>query len=350
MTKKVLDRIAGEPIRLDEAKAVLLRLGCRVESSDDVLNIRPPSWRHDLSIAEDYAEEILRIRGYERIGAALPPLEGAPEPLPHSYQQKRTLSRRLTQLGFYQTVTLGFISPEADVKYTGDSIENRTLINPLGADYSTMRGSLMPSLWNVAETNHRHGIKDIRLFEIAPAYESAPDGPRETDVLGIVWAGSIGGDDPLTHIRPVMTADLIAIARDLGITGDVSVIDLAPNAFGLEIPLSELAEPTEKVIPTFQPFSRYPVVTRDLSLLVPLELSYGELEKSIKGAMASTPLQDIRCIDVFKDSKLIAEGKQAWLVRLKFRSFERTLTGQEVESWVQTAVNAAKQKGGVLRG
>ncbi|MDR0498362.1 MAG: phenylalanine--tRNA ligase subunit beta [Holophagales bacterium] len=350
LTKKVLHRIAGEPIQLDEAQKILLRLGCQAETFDDTLNVQPPSWRHDLSIAEDYAEEILRIRGYDRIEAALPPFEGAPEPLPRSYQQKRTLSRRLTQLGFYQTVTLGFISPEADARYSGDSQESRTLLNPLGLEYSVMRSSLLPSLWNVAEANQRHGAKDIRLFEIAPVYKSTADGPVETNILGIVWAGFIGGENPLTPIRPVMTADLIAIARDLGFTGNVNLIALAQNAFGLEIPLDQLAEPAEKVIPTFQPFSRYPVVTRDLSLLVPLELSYGELESSIKSAMTPTPLQDIRCVDVFKDTRLTAEGKQAWLVRLKFQSSERTLTGQEVESWVQIAIDAAKPHGGILRG
>jgi len=350
ISKNVLDRIAGEPIQLDEAKAILIRLGCQVESLRGGLNVRPPSWRHDLNIAEDYAEDILRIRGYGHIDAALPPLEGAPEPLPYSYQQRRTLSRRLTQLGFFQTVTLGFISPEADAKYSTDSQEGRTLLNPLGLDYSVMRGSLLSSLWNVAEANQHHGAKDIRLFEIAPVYKSTSDGPVEISVLGIVWAGSIGGEDPLTPIRPVMIADLIAIAKDLGFTGTVNVIDFAQNAFGLEIPLSELVKSTEKVIPTFQPFSRYPIVTRDLSLLVPIDLSYGELESSIKGAMDSVPLQDIRCVDVFKDNKLIAEGRQAWLVRLKFQSFERTLTGQEVESWVQAAVKAAKPHGGILRG
>jgi len=350
ISKNLLDRIAGESIPLDEAKAILLRLGCQVEASDSGLNVQTPSWRHDLSIAEDYAEDILRIRGYGHIAVALPPLEGAPEPLPHSYKQTRAISRRLTQLGFFQSVTLGFISPEADAKYSGDSQESRTLINPLGLEYSVMRGSLLSSLWDVAEANQRHGAKDIRLFEIAPVYKSASDGPIETSVLGIVWAGSIGGEDPLTPIRPVMTADLIAIARDLGFTGDVNVICFAQNAFGLEIPLSELAEATEKVIPTFQPFSRYPTVTRDLSLLVPLELTYGALEESIKDAVESAPLLDIRCVDVFKDHKLIAEGKQAWLVRLKFQSFERTLTGQEVESWVQTAISAARSCGGVLRG
>jgi len=350
LTKKLLDRVAGESIQLDEAKNILIRLGCKVESSDGGLSVQPPSWRHDLSIAEDYAEEILRIRGYDKIGVALPPFEEAPEPLPHSYQQKQRISRRLTQLGFYQTVTLGFIGPEIDKAYATSNPEGRTLVNPLGVEYSVMRGSLLPSLWEIAETNQRHGAKDIRLFEIAPVYDSASEGPDETSVLGMVWVGTIGGEDPLTPSRPVMAADLIAVIKDLGFTGDISVVDFAQNAFGLEIRMSEFAGPAEKVIPTFQPFSRYPMVTRDLSLLVPLSLSYRELEKSIRITMLSVPLHDVRCIDVFKDSKLVAEGRQAWLVRLRFQALDRTLTGDEVDVWVNIAIDAAKPHGGVLRG
>ncbi|MDR1840994.1 MAG: phenylalanine--tRNA ligase subunit beta [Holophagales bacterium] len=349
LSKKILDRIAGEPIQLDEAKSILISLGCLVESNDDELIVRPPSWRHDLRIAEDYSEEILRIRGYDKIGATLPPMTGAPEPQPLSYQQRRVLSRRLTQLGFYQTVTLGFTSPDIDAKYADTPPEGRTLVNPLGIEYSVMRASILPSLFDAAEVNLRHGAKDVRLFEIAPVYESSLDGPDETSALAMVWAGTIGGEDPLTPARSVIVADLIAVARDLGFTGDADIIEPGQGLFGLEIPLSAFSG-IEEVIPAFKPFSRYPMATRDISLLVPLNLSYGVLEASVRSALGSAPLLSVKCVDVFKDNKLTAEGKQAWLVRMRFQSFDRTLTGGEVESWVQAAITAAKQHGGVLRG
>jgi phenylalanyl-tRNA synthetase beta chain len=146
-----------------------------------------------------------------------------------------------------------------------------------------------------------------------------------------------------------MTADLMAVAKDLGLGGGVEVIELGPNAFGLEVPMAKLDGPGDAIIPPFRPFSRYPVVTRDISLLVPLGLKYGDLEASIKSALRDAPLTSVGCVDVFKDSKLTAEGAQAWLVRLRFQSQDRTLTGEEVEAWVAAATAAAAPLGGALR-
>jgi phenylalanyl-tRNA synthetase beta chain len=291
----------------------------------------------------------LRVRGYDRLGSALPPLEGAPEPLPESYRQRRAVSRRLAQLGFYQTVTLGFVGPEMDAKSAKNPAEGRTLRNPLGAEYSVMRSSLLPSLRSAAEANQRNGAKDVRVFEIAPTYESAPSGPRETSPLAFVWAGSMGGEDPLSPARAVMTADLIAVARDLGVEGDLEIAELGQSAFGLEVPMSRLGGAGDRIIPLFRPFSRYPVATRDISLLAPLGLRYGDLEASIKGALKDAPLTGMGCADVFKDAKLTAEGAQAWLIRLKFQSHDRTLTSEEVESWVAAAIAAAAPHGASLR-
>jgi phenylalanyl-tRNA synthetase beta subunit len=66
--------------------------------------------------------------------------------------------------------------------------------------------------------------------------------------------------------------------------------------------------------------------------------------------MASAPLNDVRCTDVYKDSKLSEAGKQAWLIRLRFQSIDRTLTGEEVEAWVALAIDAVAVLGVILRG
>lgn len=350
VTHKNICRIAGEAVPLEEVKKILLRLGCQLESTDYELNVCPPTWRHDLLIPEDYAEEVLRVRGYDRINAVIPPLDVAPEPLPNSYLLKRNISSRLSQLGFFQTVTLGFVGPDSDAKFVDEATDGRLLSNPLSVEYSVMRGSLLSSLWEVAKTNQRYGARDIRLFEIAPVYKCGPNGPSETITLGLVWAGALGGDDPLSQPRPVMMADLIGIVRDIGFAGDADVVEFEQGAFGWEISLTGLEEQTEIIIPKYVPFSRYPMVARDLSLLVPLDLSYGELEKSIRRAMASAPLNDVRCTDVYKDSKLSEAGKQAWLIRLRFQSIDRTLTGEEVEAWVALAIDAVAVLGVILRG
>ncbi|HET8714275.1 MAG TPA: phenylalanine--tRNA ligase beta subunit-related protein, partial [Holophagaceae bacterium] len=131
----MLARMGGEALPAAEIALNLQRLGCAVEVRGDQVFAGPPSWRHDLSIPEDLAEEVLRLRGYDRLPEALPPVQSEPEPLAAEYRKRQRLARRLAQLGFFQTVTYGFISPEQDAAFAEDA-EGRTLGNPLGAEYS----------------------------------------------------------------------------------------------------------------------------------------------------------------------------------------------------------------------
>ena len=97
------------------------------------------------------------------------------------------------------------------------------------------------------------------------------------------------------------------------------------------------------------PFSRFPAVERDLSLLVGLDQAYGPLQAAMAEALAQAPLQDLRCVDVFRHKSLPA-GRQAWLLRLRFQAMDRTLTGEEVDGWVLSCLHAAKSLGADLRG
>lgn len=354
LTQGTLNRVTGLDILLDEAKVLLGRLGFTVNAVGDGLHAHPPTWRHDMEIEVDLAEEVLRMRGYDTIPMALPPLVGHPEPLSPNYAQRKNLSLRLAHLGFHQTVTLGFVSPEADAEFLAvlgvdNPQDGRTLINPLGVEYSVMRGSLLPSLRAIAEYNLRQGAREVRLFEISPVYQSSPEGPRETLKLGIVWAGTLGGESYLSPSRTVRRADLVGIARDLGLEILPQVYELGDSLVGIEFPLGELGRPQERIIPTFQAFSRFPAVERDLSLLVAMDQSYAALRDAMADILPKETFQSLACVDVFRHKSLSA-GKQAWLIRLRFQHMERTLTGAEVDGWVASALKAAQALGAELRG
>ena len=91
------------------------------------------------------------------------------------------------------------------------------------------------------------------------------------------------------------------------------------------------------------------MVERDLSLLVDLGQGYGPLREAVAAALAAVPLQDLRCVDVFRHKNL-PQGRQAWLLRLRFQAMDRTLTGEEVDGWMERALAAAKSLGCELRG
>jgi phenylalanyl-tRNA synthetase beta chain len=363
----MVDRVAGEAVDAAEAATLLRRLGCEC-CEGPALTVQTPSWRSDLTLAEDLAEEVLRLRGYDRIPAALPPLESSPQPLAAEYLKRRKLALRLANLGFFQTVTLGFGDPleDQDGYAMGDAPEGRILRNPLGEDYSLMRGTLLRDLGKVARTNLERGAKEVRLFEIAPVYRAlAGGGLQETWTLAMVWAGTLGGDDPLTPPRRIGEAEgkshLLGILRTLGVAEPaIAGFDrwgLAGWEAGskgqagwqFELPLSALPDAPDRVIPRFVPFSRFPAVERDLSLLVALDQPYGALQSGMAAAAAQAPLQDLRCVDVFRH-KSLPQGRQAWLLRLRFQAMDRTLTGEEVDGWVLSCLNAAKSLGAELRG
>ena len=160
----------------------------------------PPSWRHDLGIPDDLAEEVLRLRGYDRIPSALPPLEGSPEPLSKDYLKRRRIATQLAHQGFCQTVTYGFVGPQESQELPPqDDPAQRTLRNPLGEEYSLMRGTLLRDLRDAAALNLARGAREVRLFEIAPVFTAGSDleNPiRETWTLALVWAGRREGRTP----------------------------------------------------------------------------------------------------------------------------------------------------------
>lgn len=350
----LLNRIAGEAIELGEAGLHLQRLGCAVEAGDAGLSAVSPSWRHDLAIPEDLAEEVLRLRGYHRLKSVLPPLDANPEPLHPGILHAKALSSRLAHLGFHQAVTYGFISPEADAEFARTPLEGRCLGNPLGYEYSVMRGSLLPSLRSAALHNLRQGARDIRLFELAPTYESSPSGPVARPVLGIVWGGVLEGLAPLgtdqARPRPVHPADLLGLARSLG-ASEASLQELGEGLYGLELAVENLPRAEERIIPDYgqrmKQFSRIPAVERDLSLMVEVGLDFKALREVMAAGAGEMLVEPPRLVEIYRPK---AQGTQAWLFRFTFRHPERSLTREEVDGWMQSALSAARSQGVELRG
>lgn len=350
----LLNRIAGEAIPLEEAELWLTRLGCQVARSGEGLQVQPPTWRHDLAIPEDLAEEVLRLRGFDRLGSALPPLEGPPQPLESGYLQRRRVAARLAQLGFFQTVTYGFVDPEEPP--LGDEAAGRILANPLGQEYSLMRGTLLRSLRATALANLAQGAREVRLFEIAPTHRATPAGPEESWTVGLLWAGQAGGEDPLSPVRSLAPEEgrafLLGVLEDLGaVAQPVPVAEDGPLGWMVELPLAALPAHSERIIPPFRPFSRFPRVERDLSLLVDLAQGYRELADAMAASLracAGSAFQDLRCVDVFRH-KSLPTGRQAWLMRMRFQALDRTLTGEDVDAWVAAALEAARAHGAERR-
>ncbi len=358
LTEALLTRIAGEPLPLAEAAVALKALGCRVTVSPDALAVQPPTWRHDLAIPEDLAEEVLRLRGYDRLPSVLPPLEGPPQPLAPDYLHRHSLARRLAHLGFHQTVTYGFVSPEMDEASVGplgpnahDDRAGRALANPLGQEYSILRRSLVPSLVEVAKRNLQQGQREVRLFEIAPTYRGLTElPPEDTWTVALVWAGERWDADPESKAALVKAKHLHGVLKDVCLPETDRKVRFFENEAVLvaELPLRYFRSPDARIIPAYTPHSRFPAVERDLSLVVNRDLPWQAMAEGVRSALKDSALVDLTCADLYQ-GKGLEPGTKAWLLRLTFQALDRTLVGAEVDAWVAAALAAAQSLGATLR-
>jgi phenylalanyl-tRNA synthetase beta chain len=357
LTETLLARVAGERLSLAEAADALGRLGCAVEVETEGLQVIPPTWRHDLLLPEDLAEEVLRLRGYEHIPSVLPPLEGPPQPLSQDYLKRQRLARRLAHLGFHQTVTYGFVSPEMDQRAVGphgkqafDDPTGRILANPLGLEFSVLRRSLVPSLVEVAKRNLKQGQREVRLFEIAPTFRGLTDRPHESWTVALVWAGESWNADPESKTVLVKAKHLHGILKDVLPPGTQQQVQPMEDGTILtaEFLLDAVPDLDERIIRTYTPHSRFPVVERDLSVTVPTNLAWQAMHQAVWDSLTGTALTDLACADLYV-GKNLPTGTKAWLLRLTFQSMTRTLVGDEVDGWVAAALTAAESLGARLR-
>ncbi|HEY6633671.1 MAG TPA: phenylalanine--tRNA ligase subunit beta, partial [Rhizobiaceae bacterium] len=198
-------RLTGIEVPKAESLAILERLGFEPKGEGDVVEVAVPSWRPDVDGKADLVEEVMRIHGVDRI---------APQPLgTHDAVNGRILTtlqvrtraakRALAVRGMMEAVTWSFI-PAKHAELFGGGQPELKLANPIAADMSDMRPSLLPGLVAAAQRNADRGIGDVALFEVSGTYEGdAPEkqrrvaagvrrGTAKLDGSGRDWAGNAG--------------------------------------------------------------------------------------------------------------------------------------------------------------
>ena len=185
--KKVVDfpfaevkRLTGLTVSNDEARAILTGLGFEVSGTGERVSVSVPSWRPDVDGKADLVEEVMRMFGVDNI---------KPEPLPSMGSvngkilttlqiRTRTAKRALAARGMMEAVTWSFISAE-HAKLFGGGKPSLKLVNPIAADMSDMRPSLLPGLLTAAQRNADRGFGDVAIFEVSGTYEAdTPEGQR----------------------------------------------------------------------------------------------------------------------------------------------------------------------------
>lgn len=359
-----INKILGTDLDGTVMADIFESLEMKVEKkSDDVLTVTPPTIRMDLNIEEDYAEEVARIFGYDRLPETLPAGGSVAAMTPEETLRKKARAV-LNSFGLDEVLTYSFVSPTSvdKVNVSENDLMHRNfvkIINPLGEENSVMRTMLIPNMMDVLSKNNAQGNKNVAMFEIGRIFNDSHincDGqPAEAEDLCIAFYGdgdfyrlkglvqglleSMGicdveysAESGLATYHPGRCANIISDGELIGTMGEIRPDVSERYGIDSEVYVAELLfsavmkqSSTEFV---YKPLPKYPAVGRDIAVLVDEKVTVAEMEEVI-AEQGGAILEQINLFDIYR-GKQIAEGKKSVAFALTYRDPERTLTDEEV--------------------
>lgn len=357
-----INKFLGTDISSEDMKKYLDSLELNTSINGDELVITVPTFRIDVAIKEDIAEEIARIYGYNNIPTTISTSTTEREPKYKKDRLNDLLIETLIASGVNQSISYSFVSPKVfdEINLPKDSVlRNAVRIkNPLGEDYSIMRTTTIPSMMESLKRNYTRNNDYVRLFEIGRTYSPNKDEnklPIEKNILTLGMYGecdyldlkgivenilsALGiskislereTENPCYH--PGKTAALFIGKQKAGVFGEVHP-DLLENygidtlGYMAELNLDVLYE-MSNTVKAYKPLPKFPAVTRDIALLVDDEVLVGNIEEAIVKA-GGNMVEKVTLFDIYK-GKQIEEGKKSIAYAISYRDENKTLTDKEV--------------------
>ncbi|ATU93394.1 phenylalanine--tRNA ligase subunit beta [Phyllobacterium zundukense] len=390
-------RLTGIDVPAETGLDILSRLGFVPQGKGELVDVVVPSWRLDIDGKADLVEEVMRIHGVDRID---------PQPLlSHAAVNGKILTtlqirtrnarRALASRGMMEAVTWSFISEDSARAFGGGQPELK-LANPIAADMSDMRPSLLPGLLAAAQRNADRGFNDLALFEVSGTYEgNTPEAQRRVaagvrrgtarlEGSGRHWAGNaatVGVFDAKADALAVLEAsgapvDKLQIESGgpawyhpgrsgtiklgpkviLGTFGEfhpktLETLDVAGSLCGFEVFIDAIPEPKQKATRTKPALnlSDFQAVRRDFAFIVDKSVEAGAI---VRAALAGDKklITGVQVFDLFEGASL-GEGKKSVAIEVAIQPQERTLNDEDLEALTRRVVESvSKQTGGVLRG
>ncbi len=394
-------RLAAIDVPMPEMKRILGHLGFMMAGNGPVVKVAVPSWRTDVSGKADIVEEIVRIVGVDKV--PMTPFERGDNPrqpiLTQIQLRTRRAKRALAARGMVEAVTWSFVSKAQADAFGGGQAE-LTLANPIAADLSDMRPSLLPGLVAAEQANADRGTSDVALFEVGQIFKgdrpqdqfAAAAGVRRgfasSKGMGRHWSGSAATDAldakadafaVLAAAGAPMQALQIAAASDAKNfpawlhPGRSAAIQIGPqNVLGyfgelhprtleqlradgpmiaFEVILDRIPDAKQKPTrakPVLE-LSAFQPVSRDFAFIVDRSVKAGDIVRAAQGVDKKL-IASVVVFDVY-EGKGIDNAKKSVAIAVTLQPREKTLTDQEIDAVAAKIVaEVTKKTGGVLRG
>jgi phenylalanyl-tRNA synthetase beta chain len=392
-----LKRLAGLDATVTEIKRVLTRLGFSVAGQGKAFKVSPPSWRPDVHGKADIVEELVRILGVDRV--PLTPFErgdgGRKAVLTPIQNRTRKARRALAARGLVEAVTWSFVA-KAQAELFGGGVPDLALSNPIAAELSDMRPSLIPGLIGAAQRNADRGYPDAALFEVGQVFRgdrpqdqftaasgvrralAKPSGPgrhwlngakgvdafdAKADAFAVLAAAGapvqalqvvpggpawlhpgragtiqIGPQNVLGHFGEVHPRVLDALDAEGPLVAFEAILERIPEA---KAKATRAKPPLD--LPAFQP------VARDFAFIVDRAVKAADLVRAAQGVDKKL-IAGVNVFDVYEGTG-IDPGKKSIAIAVTLQPRDKTLTDEEIEAVAQKIVaEVTKRTGGTLRG
>ena len=370
--------LMGSDIPTDFVVGTLERLGCKVEGAIDaeVLEVVAPTFRPDLEREIDLYEEVLRLWGMDRIESTLPGGRGRVGVRTEEQRIVSLVNDTLRACGMNETMTYSFAEP-SDIERLrmkaddlGDAVE---LLNPLNADQSVMRQSIVPGLLRSVAYNQSRGVKNVQLYEIGTVFFAAEGRkkPKERQKVAGVMAGAMHeagwnrsevafdffdgkgvlesiarelalpkvrfralSAEEAPHLQPGRAAEMMAAGAVIGWVGEIH--PLAAGAFEANAPIVAFELDMAALVKAARPARDYvdvptfPAVAMDQAFVVSEDVTHERMCQVMTSAGGKL-LESVSLFDVYRDEERVGAGKKSMAYALTYRAADRTLTSEEVE-------------------
>ncbi|MCL4104101.1 UNVERIFIED_CONTAM: hypothetical protein GTU68_034963 [Idotea baltica] len=368
-----IEKMLGFALEGAEVERILTGLGLGVSNTDEGWVCTVPSWRFDIAIEADLLEELARVYGYNRLPVTHIIADLVIPAMPETQLSPRYLRRHLSARGYREAITYTFIEPALQQLFN-PSITPIELSNPISADMSVMRTSLIPGLVSAVLRNTNRQQPRVRLFETGLRFVPGSDGLQQTPTLAIVatgqrfsenWANEKAAGDfydlkgdiesILALTRNALNFEFSASSREAMHSGQTAAISLdgkevgylgtlhpsVATKVGLNAPLYvceiDLAIVLDGQLPEFTELSKFPEVRRDLAVVVDKSVAAAELMNNVR-TVAGSYLTDLRLFDVY-EGKGIDPKRKSLALGLTFRDQSRTLSDEDINATMDQVID-----------
>ena len=381
--------LIGISISISEADKILSSLGFKVKKTKKILKVEIPSWRPDILQDVDLIEELIRIKGFDKIQVIEPEKRREKETLNFKQRVFHLSQRSLASKGYMETVTWSFTDSNIDKQFSKGEKEIK-IYNPISSDLDVLRRSIFSNLSIHLKKNQDRGYGDLSFFEIGPIFFGKNPGEQQI-VVGGIKSGQVNRKSWSDKARNIdvfdVKSDALRTLVELGIdeknlfisdltkssyhpgrSGSINLkSDKGPhlayfgelhpaivkkldfkdkNIFGFEIFLKNIPQPNKKARQTKINYkvSDFQKSERDFAFVIDKSFKVGLLEKLIK-EVDENIIQKVVTFDIFEGEN-IPKDKKSVAINVTLQALDKTLSEKDLDQVSQKIIEVVKEKTG----